>query len=404
MEIVNRILSSKKIIILTFILFSVVVSTQQLLLTKASKDKPEHEYTHYNNYIIFKQSFIHLTGNKDPYQLYPREHWDYYKYSPAFSLFFGAFAFLPDFLGLNLWNLLNALIFLLSIYYLPKIDNKPKGLILLMCLIELITSMQNSQSNGLVAGLLILSFGSLERENNLASALFIVLSVFIKLFGIIGFSLFLLYPKKWKLISYSLLWIVILGILPLIVIDFTNLKTVYTSWYHLLVNDHSTSYGLSLIGIFHSWFGIEINKMLVLIIGCILFLVPFIRVGKFRNYLYRLLILCSVLIWVVIFNHKAESPSYIIAFAGASIWYFLTKKTPLKTVLFVFAFLVTCLSPTDIIPKFLRDTFFEPYHLKAFPCILIWIYIIFEMVIFEWKGSNGKNKIVKNPSDHIILL
>ena len=58
------------------------------------------EYTHYNNYIIFKQSFFHLTENKDLYRDFPPEHWDYYKYSPTFSVLMAPFALLPDALGL----------------------------------------------------------------------------------------------------------------------------------------------------------------------------------------------------------------------------------------------------------------------------------------------------------------
>jgi hypothetical protein len=79
------------------------------------------EYTNYNNYVIFKQSFIHLMNHQDLYKLYPNEHWDLYKYSPTFALFFGFFQIFPDSIGLILWNILNAGVLLFSIYYLPKV-------------------------------------------------------------------------------------------------------------------------------------------------------------------------------------------------------------------------------------------------------------------------------------------
>ena len=66
-------------------------------------------YTHFNNYIIFKQSFFHLVYQKDLYALYPSEYWDYYKYSPTFALFMAPLAILPNFIGLLLWELINAL-------------------------------------------------------------------------------------------------------------------------------------------------------------------------------------------------------------------------------------------------------------------------------------------------------
>jgi hypothetical protein len=388
MKIFNRLISSKKIIILIFILAAVVTSTHLLLIHGKTFRENGIKYTYYNNYQIYKYSCYHLIGNKDLYQPYPNEHWDLFKYSPAFALFFGVFAVFPDFIGLNLWNLLNALILLTAVYSLPNIDNRNKGLILLACLIELITSMQNSQSNALIAGLLILSFGSLERGRYWISTLLVVLSVSIKLFGIFGFLLFLLYPKKWKSALYSLIWIIVLGLIPLVAIDFTQLKSLYSSWYHLLINDHSSSYGLSLFGMLHLWFQIPINKLITLLIGVIILGIPFIRVLKFGNYAYRLLIMTSVLIWVVILNHRAESNTYIIAFAGISIWYFSMTKTPLNTVLFILAFIFISLSPTDIIPRQIRLSLIEPYMLKVLPAVVIWLKITYDMLIFKDNYQN----------------
>ena len=387
MERLNRIISSKKIIIPFFLLITIVIGTHQLIINKKARDQNGHVYTYYNNYVIFRQSFYHLAENKDPYQLYPEEHADYYKYSPAFSLFFGIFAIFPDYIGLNLWNILNTLVLLLAVYYLPHIDNRKKGLILLACLLELVTSLQNSQSNGLVAGLMIFSLGFLERGKNFWSAFVIVFWVFIKLFGIVGFALFLLYPQKWKSALYSFLWILVLGFIPLIVVSSDQLTTIYQSWWHLLRMDQSASYGLSLAGLLHAWTGTEIPKLPVLMTGAVLFFVPFLLTDKFKDYTFRLFLLSEVLIWVIIFNHKAESPGYIIAFAGISIWYVLSEKSYLNTALFIFAFVVTCLSPTDLFPRSLRNGFFEPYMLKALPVILVWMKILFDLVFFDRKST-----------------
>ena len=388
MKILNRIISDKKIIVLIFILTSAFISTHLLLIHGKTFQEEGKRYTYYNNYQIFKYSYYHLIENKDLYKPYPEEHWDLFKYSPAFSLFFGIFTVLPDFMGLNLWNLLNALILLFAVYSLPDIDNRIKGMILLACLTELVTSMQNSQSNALIAGLLILAFGSLERGRNWASSLCIVLSASIKLFGILGFLLFLLFPGKWKSAFWSIFWIVIIALIPLLVIDFNQLKLLYSSWFHLLVNDHSSSYGLSRPGMLNSWFLIPVNKIVILFTGIILLFIPFIRIRNFREYTFRLLILSSLLIWIVIFNHRAESNSYIIAFAGISIWYFTTKKIPLNTVLVIFAFIFISLSPTDIIPRQIRLSFFEPYMLKVLPAVIIWLKITSDLLIFKVNNQN----------------
>jgi hypothetical protein len=96
--------------------------------------------------------------------------------------------------------------------------------------------------------------------------------------------------------------------------------------------------------------------------------------------MYRALLLASVLLWVIIFNHKAESPTFVIAMAGVAIWYFMQPKTGWKTALAVLAFVLTSLSPTDLFPKPVRDQLVNPYVLKAVPCIFIWLVLIYEMV------------------------
>jgi hypothetical protein len=71
-------------------------------------------YYHYNNYVIFKQSFFHLINNQDLYSLYVNEQRDLFKYSPTFSLLFAPLAILPDIIGLILWNALNAFLLVYS--------------------------------------------------------------------------------------------------------------------------------------------------------------------------------------------------------------------------------------------------------------------------------------------------
>jgi hypothetical protein len=348
------------------------------------------EYTRFNNYVIFKQSFYHLTEKEDLYRLYPEEHWDLFKYSPTFALLFSIFAILPGFWGLFLWNSANALILFLAIKLVPQLRTKDKAYILWFVLIELMTSMQNEQSNGLMAGLIILSFVFLEKNKYLWATLFISLTIFIKLFGIVAFSLFLLYPKRIKSIGYSLWWIAILAMLPLIVVSFSQLRFLYSSWLKLLTNDYSLSYGLSIMSWLVAWFNLEPNKMLIFLIGCLIFCIPFIRISFYRDSHFRLIALASVLLWMVIFNHRAESPMFVIALSGVGIWYFSQQKKPENLALLIFAFIFTSLSPTDIFPKFLRDELVKPLVLKVVPCIFIWFKLIYEMV-FVKHSPNSEN-------------
>ena len=89
----------------------------------------------------------------------------------------------------------------------------------------------------------------------------------------------------------------------------------------------------------------------------------------------RLLLLAYVLVWVIVFNHAAESSTHIISVLGVALWYLVAPKNRVNLFLLIFVFLLTCLSPTDIFPKTIRTQFVEPYALKALPIVLVWLRI-----------------------------
>jgi hypothetical protein len=159
-----------------------------------------------------------------------------------------------------------------------------------------------------------------------------------------------------------------------------TLSWQYHNWAIMMANDQSSSYGLSVMGWLHSWFGLVKGKSVVTLAGLALFLIPFVRYRLYGNEVYRLLMLASMLVWVIIFNHKAESPTFIIAVAGAGIWYFSRPRVMWRSVLLGLIFVFTCLSPTDIFPPFLRGHFFIPYTIKAIPCIALWCVIFVELM------------------------
>ncbi|MGV3596821.1 MAG: glycosyltransferase family 87 protein [Bacteroidota bacterium] len=359
-----------------------------ILASVAQYFKPQTgEYTNYNNYIIFKQAFFHLLDGKDLYIMYPAECWDLFKYSPAFALFMGVFAWLPDIAGLTLWNLLNAMVLWYGFATIPQATNRQKTFMLLFVFIELLTSIQNAQSNGLIAGLILLAFNKLENGDVRWSSLFITLTVFIKLFGLVAFALFLLYKQKPKFILWSIAWTLILLVLPIVVSGYDGLLAQYQSWWKMLKEDHSASVGLSVMGWLQTWFGYNGSKTLITLAGVVLFCLPLIKVQQYGDYTFRLLLTASVLLWVIIFNHKAESPTFVIAIAGAALWYFMQPKNTAALVLMVLAFIFTSISPTDLFPPPVRKQIIEPYVLKAVPCIFIWGVLIYQMMFKKYKSA-----------------
>ena len=371
---------SLQIALLAYIAIAVIAAAQGLFAGPKVYVPGGRPYIDYNNFRIFKFSFYHLIQGKDIYQLFPDDHWDLYKYSPGFALCFGLLSWLPDPIGLLLWNLINSLCLFAGIRLLPGLNNEKKAWILLFCLLEMLLSIQNTQSNGLMAGLTVLGFAFAERRNYLLSTLCIVFSFYIKIYGALAFVFYLWYPGKWKLAAWSTWWMLFFAFLPLLVVSGHQLLFLYQSWLHLLLNDRSASIGLSVMGLLESWFRLAAVKNIVTAAGAALFLAPLFRWRLYRDLLYRLLYLASALIWMVIFNHKAELPTYIIAMAGIGIWYFSRERGRLDRVLLVLSFLLICMSVSDLVPAGIRNGFIRPYGIKAVMAIVIWGKIVFEQL------------------------
>ncbi|MEP7169861.1 MAG: glycosyltransferase family 87 protein [Bacteroidota bacterium] len=374
-----------KFVLAIFILFAFAAAIVQYL-----KGKPGDQYTGYNNYIIFAESFNHLINNIDLYKNHEPEHFDYFKYSPSFAVAMAPFTFLPHLPGLILWNVLNAFVLFFAIINLPEKNGSVKIYILWFILIELMTALQNSQSNALMAGLLVLGFNKFEKGNVFLAALFVLLSAYIKIYGAFAAIIFLFYPGKIKFILSSIFLVLILTFIPLIFVSFDQLLFLYKSWYNIVIHDYSTDYGISLLGILHSWFNAEPGKIFLLVVGFLLLCVPLIHLSRYKEFDFRLSYFATILIWIIIFNHRAESPTYILAITGVAIWFFTSEKKPVDVVLVIAAFVLTSLSPTDIFPRYVRQHYILPYVLKALPCFLIWIKITADLIFQK------KHHIVKN--------
>jgi len=376
-------LSNNKVQIGLLFFITLFITIQRYFLVNNN-----HEITPFNNYIIFKQSYFHFMEGKDLYQHYRFEYYDLFKYSPTFAMCMAVLAYLPDVLGLFVWNFINVFVLYYSFSKLPFTSKKAMIYAGLFILVEVITTTQNSQSNALLTGMIILAYVALQNKKVGQAALLIVSTIFIKLFGIVALVMFLFYPNKVKSALYVFLWTVIIGVFPLLIISMDELIMMYKSWVDLLRNDHSVELKFSVMGFLHTWFGVPVEvKGKALIVGALVFCVPLVRIKLFSNERYRLLFLSSVLLWVVLFNHMAESATFIIAVSGIAIWFFTKKdKSMLDKVLLALTILFTLLSPTDIYPAFIRYNYFMPYVVKVVPCILVWIKINYELLTIKSKN------------------
>jgi hypothetical protein len=369
------------------ILISIIVSLQHYFyIPPAGSVDSIYHYTHYNNYLIFRQSFFHLIQHKDLYALYPAEYYDLYKYSPTFSLLMAPFVYLPDLAGVIAWNVLNGIVLFYAFRLFPFINDNKRIFAIGFILVEAMTSLMISESNCLIAGLFILAYLFMEKSWLGLATLLIMLSVFIKPFGLAELSLFLFFPGKLRAVLYSFLWFILLLVLPLLFISSHELILLYRSWYYMIIHDHAISYGLSVGGWLHSWFGVE-SKIGILLAGIILFMIPLVRYKSYKYKTFRQLFLAFLLIWVVLFNHKAESPGFIIAISGVAIW-FSQSYSKFNLTLLIISFVFTILSPSDLFPGSIRNGFFIPYSIKVVPCIIIWVKILFELLTKDFSVSS----------------
>lgn len=348
----------------------------------------------YNNYKIFKNVYFHTIEKLPLYKEYPLEYFDHNHYGPIFSLLIAPFAVLPDYLGIPFWGLFNAGILAWAITQLP-LKSSQINAILWICLHELLTTLLGLQFNPMMTAIIILSFVYIEKGKDFWSAFFIVLGVFVKLYGIVGLAFFFFSKNKIKFILSLLFWCIVLFSLPMLISSPEYIIQTYQEWFARLIEKNNENTGLSsyqdisLMGMVRRFFqDSTIPNLPFLISGVFLFGLQYLRIKEYKEETFRVMLLASVLIFTVIFSSGSESPTYIIAFVGVAIWFVIQPKTisNLYIGLFIFAFILTSLSPSDLIPKYLKDNYIRPYALKALPCVLIWFAIVYEMLKNKFKN------------------
>src|SRR5690606_18923764 len=96
----------------------------------------------------------------------------------------------------------------------------------------------------------------------------------------------------------------------------------------------------SVMGFLKAWFSWEPGGTWITLTGIGLLLLPWLRFPAYREAHFRRLALVSVLLWVVIFNHMAESPTFVIAMAVIAIWYVSSPREIWRMILLVVAFVL----------------------------------------------------------------
>jgi hypothetical protein len=324
----------------------------------------------FGNFDIFRHSFLHLAAGTGLYVHYPAEPGDLFKYSPTFALAMAPFALLPRWLGMAAWNLLNALAPWAAVQRLP-LSREARAFVLLFAAVELLVSLQNLQSNGLVAALMIGTFAAFERERPVLAALCVCLAFYIKIFGAAAAILFVLYRRRGAFLTACLVIGAALALAPLPVTGIDGFFAQYLGWADLLRHDQVPN-NLSLIGFLDDRLGLDLPNAWVEIVGLILLLAPLARRRCWPAFAWRLAYLGSLMMWVVVFNHKSESPTFVIAMLGVALAAVAEPASLARTLLLAAAFVLTSLSSTDVVPRSVRQSLVRPLAVKAWPVFVLW--------------------------------
>jgi hypothetical protein len=327
---------------------------------------------HNNNFLIFRAASLHLLHGQDLYAAYPAEHVDFYKYSPTFALLFLPFALPPLAVAMLLWNALNAGALYLGMgTVLPRRAATAARAIVFL---DMLGSLQNVQSNALVAALIILTFAAYERRHTVLGSLATAIGTNIKVFPLAGASFAIFHPRKLRVAIALAASLAGLAALPLLVTPPSTLLAQYASWRAIEATD-ALERGFSVMYQVQLLFGLDLPNWPFQLLGVAALLAPvLVRRERWGEWTFRRLYLCSVLVFCVLFNHQAESPTFVVASAGVALWFAsLERRTRWEWAVFACFFVGTVLASSEAMPSWLQRHLFDPYRFKTVPLLVAWL-------------------------------
>jgi hypothetical protein len=357
-----------------------------------------------DNYLLFRGVFYHVLEQKNLFIFYPDEYVSFNNYGPAFSLIIAPFAVLPLYVGCFLWAMANAAVLFIAIGMLPVSRNNQVFILWLVCL-EMMTATHSVQSNPFLTASFIFAFVYTQRGKEGVATLFIAIAILTKIYGVAALIFFFFSPNKKQFILYLLMWLAVLFFLPMLYSSYDYIIQTYQDWYHQIIMrnrqniDSSLQNGMQDISvqgmvrrIFHYY---RFPDIVLFAIVALLYFIPITRRKQFNAPAFRLYYLGITLISMVIFSPAAESPTFVIAVTGCGIW-LVFRQRPLRAgalTLLLLLFFLTILSPTDIVPSYIREHIIRAYSLKALPPFLVWCWMIYEL----WRKDFTKTIAVCPP-------
>jgi hypothetical protein len=325
-----------------------------------------------NDFAIFRASFWNLIAGRDLYVLRLEQAHDYFKYSPTFALLFAPFAAPPFAVGLFLWNVVNALALFFALRLLLPRDKAAVAQALVF--LPTLRSMQSAQSNALMAALIIFAFVCYERGWLWRAGVAVGIGAITKIFPLAALAFALPRRDRVRAVLISILTVIVLLALPLLVVSPHELVAQYQSW-SALEKTETIQLGSSVMGLFRDA-GLGWPAWPIQLTGCAIVLAVLIaRVRDWDDRTARLQFLGFLMVFCVIFNHRAERQSAVIAICGMVIWYLASPRTAWRTALFVVVYALVSLTGTGFIPGAIKRILVHQVRFPI-PLTILWLAIL----------------------------
>lgn len=349
----------------------------------------QHWNRYRQTYQIYKSVFWNTVNQLPLYEFYDYLHGDCNHYGPVFAYIIAPFALLPDTWGVLFWLVFLVATFCIAVCYMP-LERWQKVFMFWFCAHEVLTPLFVEQYDLAMAASYLLMFACVERKKPVWAAFFIMLNVFIKLYGVMGFAFFFFIEDKKKFLLACLGWSALFFAAPMLLSSPEFVVQQYAGWYESLVAKNTQNMveafnttNTSLLGIPRKISGnTEYSDLWLIIPGILLFLSPFRRVSQYRHVAFRYAMLASATMFVTLFSTGTESYGYIAPMTGFVIWFTTApwKRGRWELILLVYAFIFTSLCTSDIFfPRWIWKEIIAPYALKALPTTIVWFYLIWEM-------------------------
>jgi len=348
----------------------------------------------YNNFLIFRGVFWHTLAEKSLYLEYPLEYFDTNLYGPVFGVVIAPLALLPTPIGCLFWGILNAGILLYSIHRLPITEPQKIG-ILLIGLVEMLTSIQNLQFNPMLTSWILLAYVLTRDGKEKWAALFVALGFMVKIYGVIALVCWFFSKRRLVFGGWFIIWLAVLFVIPMVLSSPEFVWDSYGEWMARLASKNEKNRNalanafmqdISVQGMIRRISGYTFWDGWVLLPAASVYATAFFLNSKrWIHKEFQQRFLAFLLLGVVLFSTSAESATYVIAVVGVGWWYMMETgpRHSWQVVLLLFVLLLTSLSPTDVFPRVVREEWIKPFSLKALPCFLVWLVMVWQFIIWS---------------------